>query len=76
MKNSAQIAYEGLLTALSVVLLWLAAAVPEDFLDKINNYTKIGVVNPKRGDIKFTADGIGYTEYDEIKPYNHFGERL
>ncbi len=28
MKNSAQIAYEGLLTALSVVLLWLAAAVP------------------------------------------------
>lgn len=54
----------------------LAAAVPEDFLDKINNYTKIGVVNPKRGDIKFTADGIGYTEYDEIKPYNHFGERL
>lgn len=28
MKSSAQIAYEGLLTALSVVLLWLAAAVP------------------------------------------------
>lgn len=28
MRNSAQVAYEGLLTALSVVLLWLAAAVP------------------------------------------------
>lgn len=28
MRSSAQIAYEGLLTALSVVLLWIAAAVP------------------------------------------------
>ncbi len=54
----------------------LVAAVPEVFLKNINTGTKIGVVNPKRADIKFTAEGINYIKYDEIKPYNHFGERL
>lgn len=54
----------------------LLAAVPEDFLKNVTNYTKIGVVLPKIKDIKFSADGINYSNYEEIKAYNHFGENL
>ena len=54
----------------------LIAAVPEEFLKNIKKYTKIGVVIPKKGNIKFSADGINYSDYSEIKAYNHFGEDL
>ena len=54
----------------------LVAAVPETFLKNIRHYTKIGKVVARKYNIKFTANGVNYSNYDEIESYNHFGDKL
>ena len=54
----------------------LVAAVPEAFLKNIRHYTKIGKVVARKYNIKFTVNGVNYSNYDEIESYNHFGDKL
>ena len=51
----------------------LVAAVPEEFLDKISNYTIIGDIVEYDG-CYLEIDGKKYENYDELGTYNHFGE--
>ena len=51
----------------------LVAAVPKEFLNKLNNYILIGEVREFNGTILKIGDKT-FNKYDELNSYNHFGD--
>ncbi len=53
----------------------LVAAVPEEFLDKLNNFYVVGDVI-ERKDYILKIGERKFKKYDELGLYNHFGEKI
>ena len=51
----------------------LVAAVPKEFLNKLNNYILIGEVKEFNGTILKIGDKT-FNKYDDLNSYNHFGD--